>query len=319
MGKEIFQCCKQWLNDLAFPLNLNDTTIVLTPKKDNADSMKDLRPIALCNVLYKVIAKVLSNRLRVILPGIISENQSAFVPNRSIADNVLIAFEMLHYMKQKKKGLEGEVALKLDVSKAYDRVDWGFLKNQMIHMGFNDKWISWVMLCVTTVFYLVNFNGVHIGPIISFRGLRQGDPLSPYLFLLCVEGLSWSIKRAADEGRLSGCRIQAQAPVITHLLFADDSFIFCKASLAEIREIKSILQDYEEIFGQAINFQKSGIFFSSNVRLNNPVEIKNILGVQTDLGEGRYLGLPSLIGKAKKKVFSFLKNMLWKIRGWTLE
>lgn len=132
MGKEIFQCCKQWLSDLAFPLSLNDTTIVLIPKKDNADSMKDLRPIALCNVLYKVIAKVLSNRLQVILPDIISENQSAFVPNRNITDNVLVAFEMLHYMKQKKKGLEGEVALKLDVSKAYDRVDWGFLKNQMI-------------------------------------------------------------------------------------------------------------------------------------------------------------------------------------------
>lgn len=99
LGKEVFQCCCTWLNEVSFPTKLNDTTIVLIPKKDNAKSMKDLRPIALCNVLYKIIAKVLSNRLRVLLPGIITQNQSAFVPGRSITDNFLIAFEMLHYMK----------------------------------------------------------------------------------------------------------------------------------------------------------------------------------------------------------------------------
>lgn len=123
LGREVFQCCVKWLKEVAFPADLNETTIVLIPKKDKADSMKDLRPIALCNVLYKIIAKVLSNRLRNLLPGIIAENQSAFVPGRSITDNVLLAFEILHYMKQKKSGVEGVVALKLDVSKAYDRVD----------------------------------------------------------------------------------------------------------------------------------------------------------------------------------------------------
>ena len=82
-------------------------------------------------MLYKIVVKVLSNRLRGILLGIISENQSAFVPGRSITDNVFVAFEMLHYMKQKKRGAEGEVALTLDVSKAYDRVDWRFLKQQL--------------------------------------------------------------------------------------------------------------------------------------------------------------------------------------------
>lgn len=123
--------CKKWINDMAFPANLNDTTIVLIPKKEEAESMKDLRPIALCNVLYKIIAKVPSNRLRNILP----ENQSTFVPKRSITNNVLVAFELLHYMRQKKRGADGEVAVKLDVSKAYDRVSWSFLQNQMLIMG----------------------------------------------------------------------------------------------------------------------------------------------------------------------------------------
>lgn len=158
MGEEVFQCCIKWLKEVSFPANLNDTMIVLIPKKDGPYCMKDLRPIALCNVLYKIIAKVLSNRLRIILPDIITENQSAFVPGRSITDNVLLAFEFLHYMKQKKRGDEGVIGLKLDVSKAYDRVDWCFLKMQMQQMGFSRKWVAWIMLCVSTVSYSIIFN-----------------------------------------------------------------------------------------------------------------------------------------------------------------
>lgn len=94
------------------------------------------------------------------------------------------------------------------------------------------------MLCVSTVSYSVNLNGTQIGPIIPSRGLRQGDPLSPYLFLLCVEGLSGAIKSSAEQGKITRCKIHSQAPAITHLLFADDSFLFCKASLEEAREIQ---------------------------------------------------------------------------------
>lgn len=98
--------------------------MVLIPKKENAENLKDLCPIALCNVLYKILAKVLANRLKIIFPGVISENQSAFVQDRSITDSVLIAFEVIHHMKMKKRGTDCEVALKLDISKAYDRVSW---------------------------------------------------------------------------------------------------------------------------------------------------------------------------------------------------
>lgn len=106
------------MDDNSFPADLNNTNVVLIPKKDNAYDMKDLRPITLCNVLYKILAKVMTNRLKSILPGFISESLSAFVPGRSITNNVLVAFEVILHMKQ--KGYEGEVALKLDVSKAYD-------------------------------------------------------------------------------------------------------------------------------------------------------------------------------------------------------
>lgn len=194
LGEEIFVNCKSWLRDVSFPVELNNTTLVLVPKKENVERMTEVRPIALCNVLYKILEKVLANMLKSILPVTISENQSAFVHGRNITDNVLIGYEIIHYMKRKNKGDEGEVALKLDISKAYDRVDWNYLKHGMEVMGFDDKWIKWMFLCVTTVEYMVCMNGTLAGPVVPGRGLRQGDPLSPYLFPLCVEGLSHAIK-----------------------------------------------------------------------------------------------------------------------------
>lgn len=181
--------------------------MVLIPKKEDACLLKDLRPIDLCNVLYKIVAKVLANRLKEVLPSIISENQYAFVANRSITDNVLIAFEIIYHMRRKKKGNDGEVALKLDISKAYDKVSWDFLCGRMRSMGFCSKWIDWMLLCVKTVSYNFCLNEDLVGPIVPNRGFRQGDPLSPYLFLLCVEGLSNMLDQASSNDNIHGCII----------------------------------------------------------------------------------------------------------------
>jgi hypothetical protein len=192
--------------------------------------MKDWRPISLCNVLYKIVAKVLANRLKPMLDKCISENQSAFVPGRSILDNAMAAIEIIHYMKAKTRGKKGEVALKLDISKAYDRIDWEYLKDMMAKMGFCQKWIRWIMLCVETVDYSIIVNGHMVGPVVPGRGLRQGDPLSPYLFIICAEGLSALIRQAENRGELHGIKICRKAPIISHLLFADDCFLFFKAT-----------------------------------------------------------------------------------------
>ncbi|XP_074347681.1 uncharacterized protein LOC141686552 [Apium graveolens] len=142
MGHEVFKQCTQWIKRKEFQGNLNSTNVALIPKKEHASNMRDLRPIALCNVLYRIMANVLANRLQEVLPSLISENQSAFIKNRGITDNVLIAFEVIHHMSRKKKGRVGEVALKLDISKAYDKVNWSFLQRRMKAMGFCDKWIE---------------------------------------------------------------------------------------------------------------------------------------------------------------------------------
>ena len=170
------------------------------------------------------MAKVLANRIKPILSTIISEEQSAFVAGRSIIDNVIVAFEVIHGMKRKTRGNNGDVAFKIDISKAYDRIRWSYLHYVMVQIGFDIKWVRWIMMCVSTVSYNVALNGIEFGIINPKRGLRQGDPLSPYLFILCAEVLVSLLKNAEARGLLHGCKVSLGAPTISHLLFADDSF-----------------------------------------------------------------------------------------------
>ena len=193
------------------------------------------------NVLYKLIAKVLANHLKKFLPQLISETQSAFMSSHLISDNILIAHETLHFMKSKRKGKVGLMALKLDMSKAYDRVEWTSLENIMATMGFNQRWISLISMCIRSVSYSILLNGQPHSLISPQRGLRQGDPLSPYLFLLITEGLHGLLKRAEMVGDLRGVSLCLAGPRISHLLFADDSLIFCRASMSDCQTIQSIL------------------------------------------------------------------------------
>jgi hypothetical protein len=135
------------------PTEWNETTVVLIPKVKEPESMKDLRPISLCNVVYKLISKVLANRLKKILDEIIAPNQSAFVPGRLITDTILLAYECTHFMKTRRKGNMGYAAVKLDMSKAYDRVEWSFIEKMMRKLGFAEDWFALIMKCVTTVTY----------------------------------------------------------------------------------------------------------------------------------------------------------------------
>ena len=146
-------------------------------------------------------------------------------------------------------------------------------------MGFCEVWIEWMMLCVNTVTYNFCLNGSIIGPVALKKGLRQGDPLSPYLFLLCVKSLSNAIDDGSRRGLIHGCQISPTAPTISHLLFADDSFLFFQASTVEANNIKALLVDYERSSGQSVNFLKSGIFYSANVSAAKKMEISQILEV----------------------------------------
>ena len=199
VGNDVTSMVLNVLNCNKSIVEINKTYITLVPKTKSPTKITEYRPISLCNVVYKLISKVLANRLKVTLPQLITENQSVFLSERLITDNVLVAFEVMHYLEHKRDGKDCYMAVKLDMSKAYNRVKWGFIEKVMERMGFHERWIALVMHCISTISYSILMNGVAYGSIIPTRGLRQGDPLSLYLFLLCADGLSSLINNAARD------------------------------------------------------------------------------------------------------------------------
>lgn len=143
----------------------------------------------------------------------------------------------MHHISMKKGEKVDEMALKLDMSKAYDRGEWECLDKIMERLGFDSKWRSLIMLCITSVTYSIKINGKPTGHITPKRGIRQGDPLSPYLFLLCAEGLSTLIQQAVGRGQMDGISVCREGPKISHLFFTDDSLIFHKATIAKCESL----------------------------------------------------------------------------------
>lgn len=241
MKREVVDYCLSVLNNEATIHAVNQTCITLIPKVKKPSTMKQFRPISLCNTIYKIVSKTIAIRLREVLPPIISEEQSAFIKGRLITDNVMITYELLHKLRGKRSRKHG-CSLKLDMSKTYDGVNWDFIELMMRKMRFPAAMINTIIDFISLVRYSVKINGELHGTIFPQRGLLKGDPLSSYLFIICSEGLSSLIHQAHCRCHLLGVKVSQRGPTITHLLFADDSLLFCKVTSREATNLREVLR-----------------------------------------------------------------------------
>ncbi|KAL0325209.1 UNVERIFIED_CONTAM: hypothetical protein Sradi_5090200 [Sesamum radiatum] len=203
------------------------------PKLNNPEFVTQFRPISLCNVVIKLASKCVANSMKGIMHSIVSPTQSAFIPGRLITDNVLLAFELNHYLKASSRSNNASVALKLDMSKAYDRVDWPFLRCIILKLGFESWFVHLIMLLVTTVSYSLTLDGEHFGYFHPKCGIHQGDPLSPYLFIFVAEAFSCILQEAERRGMGQGVAVCAAAS--KYHIYCSPMILYCSVKQRESR------------------------------------------------------------------------------------
>jgi hypothetical protein len=313
--KEVLESLQEFYDQKAFERSLNSTFVVLIPKKVGASDVRDFRPISLTSSIYKIISKVLANRLREVLGSLLSPSQNAFIQNRQIQDSVLIASESLD--SRQKSGVPGLIC-KLDLEKTYDHVNWNFLIYLMERCGFGAKWCNWIRFCISSVRFSVLINGTPCGFFPSSRGLRQGDSLSPLLFVLAMEALSRLMDRAVERGYIEGFSMDhsnASALRVSHMFFADDTLVFCGAVRDQLYHLKGVLLCFEAVSGLRINLGKSEIVLVGPVL--DVEALAHVLGGRTASLPMKYLGLPLGARYKSKEIWNpILEKMERRLAGW---
>ncbi|XP_010544463.1 PREDICTED: uncharacterized protein LOC104817082 [Tarenaya hassleriana] len=293
---------------------INATMISLIPKRTGADSLSDFRPISCCNTIYKIISSILASRLKPILEKLISRNQAAFLKRRLMLENILLAAELIR--DYNRPSAQPQAMLKIDIRKAFDTIKWSFITKILHAIGLPTTFVGWIKTCITTPKFSISVNGEPAGYFPGGRGLRQGDPISPYLFILSMEVLSRMLDESARQGKLKpqqGC----VDPLITHLSFADDVIIFSAANRESITEIKDVLYQFESFSGLKINQSKSDLFICGlpEAEASN---LTSLLGIRRGNLPIRYLGVPLSPWKLSKQDYQpLLDKINSKIQSWT--
>lgn len=313
MGKYILEAVEESRMKQRIWPGINATFLSLIPKSNHSDEPQGFRPIALCNVIYKIIATLIAKRLKPLLPSIIAPEQTGFVEGRQILDGIIVTPEVIHSLKEKK---QRGMLMKLDLSKAYDRLNWNYLKAILGAYGFENRWIDWILSMISTPNFSVLINGIPSGTFNATRGIRQGDPISPFLFIMVVEGLGYKIKKDVRDNKIRGIRLWGRNLSITHEQFVDDVMLFGDATLKEVRNFKGILEIFMKASGMEINEDKSCTFIfnspdTAKVHLTRMLGFKQgsfptkYLGIQLDVNQNRLKNWQSTVDKLKKRLESW--------------
>ncbi|RVW36866.1 LINE-1 retrotransposable element ORF2 protein [Vitis vinifera] len=250
--------------------------------------ISDFRPISLITSLYKIIAKLLAGRIRGVLHETIHSTQGAFIQGRQILDAVLIANEIVD--EKRRSGEEG-VVFKIDFEKAYDHVSWDFLDHVLEMKGFGLRWRKWMRGCLSSVSFAVLVNGNAKGWVKASRGLRQGDPLSPFLFTIVADVLSRMLLKAEERNVLEGFRVGRNRTRVSHLQFADDTIFFSSSREEDMMTLKHVPLVFGHISGLKVNLDKSNIY-GINLEQNHLSRLAEMLDCKASGWPILYLGLP---------------------------
>ncbi|KAL2246969.1 UNVERIFIED_CONTAM: hypothetical protein Sindi_2549200 [Sesamum indicum] len=289
VGQEVTSAVLDFFSIGRLLKQINTTIFALIPKVHSPMTVSDFRPIAWCNVLYKIITKLIVQRLSVIMDKLISPCQAAFVPGRSIGANIMLAQELFTGYNQTR--LPPRCALKVDIRKPYDTVDWDFLIVVIEMFGFPITFVKWIEECVTTPSFSIGLNGKPHGFFRGARGLGQGDPLSPYLFVLVMEVLHLGFLQLIDQEERFSYHWKCEAARVFQLGFADDVILFCRADMDSLRIFKAGLDRFAKWSGLRLNVQKSHLIISLSAQALRE-EMLALLGFQEGVLSMRYLGLP---------------------------
>jgi len=292
----------------------NATAIALVPKNANPSSMNDYRPISCCNTTYKCISKIIASRLMGIFPSIISPNQAVFIKGRRIGDNILLAQEL--FRNYHRPYGPPRCALKIDFRKAFDSISWDFLMAVLRSFNFPPKFLFWIKACITSTTFSVKVNGALCGYFKGYNGLRQGDPLSPYLFVIILEVLSVMLARASKLPSFHN-HWKTDALSLSHLCFADDLIIFCRGDIGFVNTIKNCMDLSSSQSGLRINASKS-MCFLSHVPPDTSEDIMSTLGFQLGSFPAKFLGVPLITTKLSlADCQPLLEKLKSRITSWT--
>ncbi|OMO83955.1 reverse transcriptase [Corchorus olitorius] len=269
---------------------LNRTLVVLIPKISGPERISQFRSISLCTVPLKIITKLLVDRLRPLLDNLVSRSQSSFVPGRHTTDNIIVVQEAIHTMRtMKRKG--GAIAIKVDLEKAYDRIKWSFLQQVLEEIQLPPPWVKLIMHIVSSNTFSLLWNGQQLPFFSSSRGIRQGDPLSPYLFILCLEKLGHLIDEEVRLNRWKSLQITQRGPSLSHVCFADDLVLFGEASFTQLDLMMKVLNDFCEASGEKVSLAKSKLLVSSDISHPIAMALSNHCGIALTEDFGKYLGV----------------------------